>query len=310
MRVNDVVYVSKRTLCLDDPRKDKVEISNDGLVSSVDSFEYVLGKMTQLSDIVDQKNSLYNRAKVISYEGQVSTPVLSDSSVTLQKLAPDVQSILGTSSIVKYRYGHSLLKPFTFTNTTGVFFGDDVIYGTTSSASLTGYTASNWVSLFCTKFSMTGTNQGAPGEKIDATANKVSNYEGATPDYVFVGTGQSDWLASRPIGTNGDGGSSTFYGLLNILCSAIRTKFSSAQIIFITPINQSIISQNTSAKLNDYRNAIFEICAAFGYNVVDGSQLGFPDNTGAFRSQMIPDGKYPSELGYAMMYRTLCGILL
>lgn len=310
MRVNDIVYVSKRTLCLDDPRKDKVEISNDGLVSTVDSFEYVLGRMTQLADVVDQKGALYDRAKIISYEGQVATPAIKNNSITLQKLAPEVQNILGASPTYKYKYGHSLLKPFNFEDATAVFFGDDTMYGTTSSATLTGYTGNNWVHLFCNNFSMTENNRASSREKIATTVSKVSSYDGAAPRYVFVGIGQTDWLESTPIGTNGDNSSTTFYGLLSSLCSAILSVFSTSKVIFITPINQSLISQNTSANLNDYRNAIFEVCAYFGYNVVDGSQLGFPEVSGAFRSQMIPDGRYPSELGYMMMFRTLCGILL
>lgn len=108
MRVNDIVYVSKRTLCLDDPRKDKVEISNDGLVSTVDSFEYVLGRMTELADMVDQKSTLYDRAKAISYAGQVSTSSIKDNSITIQKLSPEVQNILGASPTAKYKYSNSL----------------------------------------------------------------------------------------------------------------------------------------------------------------------------------------------------------
>ena len=313
MNINDIVYVSKRTLCLDDPRKDKVEISNDGLVSSVDSFEYVLGRMTYLADVVDQKNAIYDRAKVISSQGQVATPVLKDASVTIQKLSPEVQNILGVSSSVKYRYGHSLLKPFDFENKTAVFFGDDTIYGTSSSPSSaqTIYTSNNWVNLFCDKFTITGTNEGAPNEQINETLIKVSNYTFATePDFVFICTGQSDWIDGREIGTYGVSSSYTFYGILSSLCSSIRTVFPNATIIFITPINQSFNSQNSSANLNDYRNAIFETACSYGFNVVDGTQLGFPDITGPFCSRMIPNGKYPSELGYSMMYKTMCGILL
>lgn len=311
MNVNDIVYVSKRTLCLDEPNKDKVEISNDGLVSAVDSFDYVLGRITQLADVVDQKNSVYDRAKAISSEGQISTPTLKNGSVTMQKLAPEVQNALGMTTTTPYKYGHSLGKPFDFQGKSAVFFGDDVIYGTTSSSSLTGYTDNNWVNLFCTKFSITKSNMGSPGQQIDTTISSVQSYTSETsPDFVFVGIGQSDWLASRTVGANGDGSSTTFYGLLSSLCNVIRNKWANAEVIFITPINQSLISQNTSANLNDYRNAIFEVCAAYQFNIVDGIQLGFPTITGAFRSQMIPNGKYPSELGYSMMYRTMCGILL
>jgi len=311
MNVNDIVYVSKRTLCLDEPNKDKVEISNDGLVSAVDSFDYVLGRITQLADVVDQKNSVYDRAKALSSEGQISTPTLKNGSVTLQKLAPEVQNALGMTTTTPYKYGHSLGKPFDFQEKSAVFFGDDIIYGTTSSSSLTGYTDNNWVNLFCTKFSITKSNMGSSGQQIDATISAVQSYTSETPpDFVFVGIGQSDWLASRAVGANGDGSSTTFYGLLSSLCNVIHSKWANAEVIFVTPINQSIISQNTSANLNDYRNAIFEVCAAYQFNIVDGIQLGFPTSTGAFRSQMIPNGKYPSELGYSMMYRTMCGILL
>lgn len=311
MRINDIVYVSKRTLCLDEPRKDKIDISNDGLVSTVDSFEYVLGRMTHLADVIDQNSNVYDRAKVISSSGQVSTPALQDNSVTIQKLSPDVQNIINSSSFAKYRYGHSLQKPFNFSGSVAAFFGDDTIYGTTSSASLMGYTANNWVSLFCNRVSITYENLGSSGEQITSTISKVSNYSSSTsPNYVFVGIGQSDWLAGRTVGTNGDGSSTTFYGCMASLCGQIQMRFPNATVIFITPINQSIVSQNTLANLNDYRNAIFEVAATYGYNIVDGTKLGFPETSGPFRSQMIPNGKYPSEQGYAMMYRSMCGILL
>lgn len=47
LRVNSYIYVTKRTICLDDRTKDKIEISNKGLASAMNSFDMVLQRMTQ-----------------------------------------------------------------------------------------------------------------------------------------------------------------------------------------------------------------------------------------------------------------------
>ena len=94
------------------------------------------------------------------------------------------------------------------------------------------------------------------------------------------------------------------------ICNALETSFSSATVIFITPINQPLSNTDAAASLNEYRNAIFEVACAHDFNVVDGSKLGFPTGSGGFRDKMIPNGRYPSEDGYYMMYKTICGVLL
>lgn len=310
MQINDVVYVSKRSLCLDQPQKDSVEISNEGLISSVSSFEQVLGRMTQLADIVDQKSSLYDRSKAISSQGTISSATIGNQSVTMQKLAPEVQAMLGVVDTSGYKYGNSLVKPFSFTGATAAFFGDDVMYGTMSiSASSTAYCANNWVKLFGDAMGMTYENLASRGETANITKDKVLNYTTAA-DFIFVGVGQTDWLRGVPLGTLGASNSNTFYGRLEMICTALRNMQPAAKIIFITPINQPTQNPDQVASLNVYRNAIFETAAIHNYNVVDGSKIGFPADSGSFKSFIIPDGKHPSELGYAMMYRSMCGILL
>lgn len=68
--INDIAYVSKRTVYLDDPRRGSIEISNEGIVAATaKNFETVLGKVTQLADMVDQRNTLYERARAINANG-------------------------------------------------------------------------------------------------------------------------------------------------------------------------------------------------------------------------------------------------
>lgn len=310
--VNDIVYVSKRSLCLDQPRKDRVEISNEGLVSSVNSFEQVLGRMTQLADIVDQKSTLYDRAKAISSQGTIASRTIGDNSVTIQKLAPEVQNLLGVVDTSTYKYGNSLLKPFDFTEKTAVFFGDDVMYGamSTSASSAPTYCTNNWVKLFGDKFTMTYTNNAAQNENVSMTYEKVAAYTTAA-DYIFIGVGNTDWWNGTRIGTLGSTSGSSFYGCLELMCEALEANQPSATVIFVTPINQPRQNAAQAASLNAYRNAIFETAAMHGYNVVDGTKTGFPaDPNSSFKPVMIPDGIHPSELGYSMMYKSMCGILL
>lgn len=67
--VNEFVYVKKRTVYLDTYNKDAIEVSNEGLRSAAVTFESILGKITELSDQVDQRSALYERAKAINANG-------------------------------------------------------------------------------------------------------------------------------------------------------------------------------------------------------------------------------------------------
>lgn len=70
MQINDIAYISKRTLYLDDLIKGSVEISNEDLASSITkSFENVLSKITQIADLVEQRSALYERARAINADG-------------------------------------------------------------------------------------------------------------------------------------------------------------------------------------------------------------------------------------------------
>lgn len=71
LKLYDVVYVSKRTQYLDNAQKDMVEVTNDDPSLSGQSFESVLSRMSQLADLLQQKNTLYERAGAINANGSI-----------------------------------------------------------------------------------------------------------------------------------------------------------------------------------------------------------------------------------------------
>lgn len=71
LEVNDILFIDKVTDSLDDPREGAVNISNDDLSITGKTFDSILGRITQLADLIDQKASLYNRAEAISGDGQI-----------------------------------------------------------------------------------------------------------------------------------------------------------------------------------------------------------------------------------------------
>ena len=76
--INDIAYVSKRVQYLDDPRKGSIEISTEDLISATSkSFEVVMGKVTQMADVVNQRNSLYERAQAINANGTLPVDKIS-----------------------------------------------------------------------------------------------------------------------------------------------------------------------------------------------------------------------------------------
>jgi len=69
--VNDTVYVSGVSLYLDSPKDDTVELSNEDLTITGLTFDSILSRMTKLADLIDQKNSLYDRAQAITKDGSI-----------------------------------------------------------------------------------------------------------------------------------------------------------------------------------------------------------------------------------------------
>ena len=71
LKLKDVVYVSKRTLHLDKSQQDTVEVTNEDPALSGQSFESIMSRVSQLADLVNQKNTLYERAGAITANGTI-----------------------------------------------------------------------------------------------------------------------------------------------------------------------------------------------------------------------------------------------
>ena len=84
LKINDYAYISKRSLHLDKPQDDTVEISNTDITLSGQSFQSILSRITELSDLIDQKNTLYNRAGAINSDGNIFVDRLTGSINLLQ----------------------------------------------------------------------------------------------------------------------------------------------------------------------------------------------------------------------------------
>lgn len=69
--VNDLVFIKKIQLHLDEPDKDTVELSNESITVSGKSLDAVLQRVTALATSLDQKQSLYDRAKAINNDGNI-----------------------------------------------------------------------------------------------------------------------------------------------------------------------------------------------------------------------------------------------
>ena len=71
MNVHDVLYIHSITEGIDDKEAGELEISNQEISIDGGSLGQLLGRMSQLADLIKQKNALYERAKAISKNGTI-----------------------------------------------------------------------------------------------------------------------------------------------------------------------------------------------------------------------------------------------
>lgn len=71
--VHDNLFVSEITIGVDDESNGSIEVSNKDITLNTNSLGALLSRMSQLSDLVEQKNTLYNRSQAISKNGTLYT---------------------------------------------------------------------------------------------------------------------------------------------------------------------------------------------------------------------------------------------
>ena len=102
----------------------------------------------------------------------------------------------------------------------------------------------------------------------------------------------------------------TFCGAVNSLISKLMRDFPKAKIIFMTPIhrlNEEQPSQPDGKTLEDYVNAIREICKKRGIPVIDLFEINPLDPSDEV---LVPDGLHPSDAGHSVMAEVIGAELL
>ena len=71
LRVNENLFISSITLGIDNEDAGSIEVSNSDITINANDLGALLSRMSQLADLIDQKNTLYNRAQAISKSGEI-----------------------------------------------------------------------------------------------------------------------------------------------------------------------------------------------------------------------------------------------
>lgn len=209
------------------------------------------------------------------------------------------------------RMDYSIHKPYSFSGKNILFFGDSIMFGTTSQKTFNVSSEYNVPKTFC---EITGANlkhnYAAPGSVI---------YEATSKTYSLLKQMQSvtDWNCDCVIL---DGGTNDWGLGLDILKveQALRAtltylkEHTPARVIYILPIN---VNERASVRniydMNKIRRVICDVVLEYGYEYINGELMGFPiKNNALSKVMMADDGIHPTDEGYKMFTRTLTGYIV
>lgn len=111
-------------------------------------------------------------------------------------------------------------------------------------------------------------NYGVSGYKISNVYSKVNSIND-TADIIFVMCGVNDENFSTPLGEFGDSDTSTIYGSCDILCSALKEKYPTKLIVFITPHYQTKYPHSSGITSYEVSKAMKEVCEKYVIPVYD-----------------------------------------
>lgn len=130
-----------------------------------------------------------------------------------------------------------------------------------------------------------------------------------TADIVLISAGSNDWAASRTLGQVGDTTIYTFYGALYVTLTYLRDTYEGKHIFFCTPIQRGAYgaTNNNGNTLEEFRNAIVDMCDQFDIPVVDMLKESHVDPI--VRPEIFYDGQHPIQIGHDMMGEYLAGVM-
>ena len=71
LEVEENMFVKKKTYGVDNKQLGSIEVSNQDITLTGNDLSTLLSRMSQLADLIEQKNALYERAKIISESGSI-----------------------------------------------------------------------------------------------------------------------------------------------------------------------------------------------------------------------------------------------
>ena len=71
IEVYENLFVTKVTIGIDNEKQGSIEVSNEDIALSANDLGSLLSRMSQLADLIEQKNALYERAKAITASGGI-----------------------------------------------------------------------------------------------------------------------------------------------------------------------------------------------------------------------------------------------
>ena len=221
--------------------------------------------------------------------------------------------------VSSYNLADSIRKPIVFNGKKLVAFGDSITAGVCS-PNLRDAGENKYINVFCSLSGATLVTNYAVGGSCITDADNVNNsiydnvlsYTGDA-DIIWIAGGTNDWNTGKAIGTFESTEPKTFYGALRNICEHLKKNTPNAVVIFVTPIPYT--NKNTYKSilpLDVYRSAIYEVATLYGFNVVDGKNLGMPYSSGNWNNKMCDDndGCHPTIEGHKLYARNLLGKLM
>ncbi|MBE6584594.1 MAG: hypothetical protein E7649_06445, partial [Ruminococcaceae bacterium] len=200
-----------------------------------------------------------------------------------------------------------------------IFVGDSITAGVNCEGS------KYWELLEQTLELGSATSMGVPGSCISSMSDYgnendplISRYDDiAEADLITIFMGTNDYGHDTPLGTINDMSDVSFYGALNVIIPALQAKHPNAKIVFVTPLHRYGYGTNSATgeahtfdnvpngaghTLEDYVNAIKEVCQKYGVDVIDMySELDLDPSADETREYYMEDGLHPNTAGHRLI---------
>ena len=201
-----------------------------------------------------------------------------------------------------------------------------------------GTTKTYWSILYDTLELESMTGMGVAGSCVSATSDYktgnsplINRYKSIPDsDIITIYMGTNDYGHETPMGTIDDTEDVSFYGALNVIIPGIQKAHPDALLAWITPTHRygfgtskilgtaftyDYLPNGRGYSLNDYVDAIKEVCEKYDVPVIDLFTLsGMDPSLSEVRTQYMPDGLHPNAAGHekiaAIISQSLGNILL